>query len=148
MHVGGLDWEVGTGHGASSSKESVTVDSPPPPKPTDERILQNIEVLCQFISKNGPDFEEKARKNEFGKPGFEFLFGGEPESEVAIAHDYFMWRKKKSALAVQAHEQHKERDSPLRPLEVGSSMHPNLLVDPDVSHSAADSDMEMEGKCN
>lgn len=148
LHADSSIQEVRTGHEASSSIASVMVDSPPPPKPTDERIVQKVEVLCQFIAKNGPEFEDKARQNEFGKPGFEFLFGGEPGSEAAIAHDYFMWRKKKCSLAVQAHEQHKQRDSPLRPLELESSVRPNLLVDQDASHSAADSDMEMEGKCN
>lgn len=144
MHDDSSNWEGGTGHGASSSEKSVMVDPPPPPKPTDERILQKIEVLCQFIAKNGPDFEDKARKNESGNPEFAFLFGGEPGSEAAIAHDYFLWMKKKRALAVKAHEWHKQRDSPLRPLEVESSVQPNLLMDPDASHSAADSDMEME----
>lgn len=142
------NWEGGTVHETSSPKESGMGNHVPPPKPKDERIVQKIEVLCQYIAKNGPDFEDKARQNESGNPGFEFLFGGEPGSEAAIAHDYFIWMKKKCILEIKAQGWPKQRDSPLRPLKVESSTHPHSLIDPDASHSAADSDMEMEGNGN
>ena len=49
---------------------------------------------------------DKARKNESGDLEFEFLFGDEPGSEGAIAHDYLFQMKKKHELAVKAHKQH------------------------------------------
>ena len=35
--------------------------SPPPPKPEGEKVVRRIEVLCRFIAKSGPSFEDMAR---------------------------------------------------------------------------------------
>ena len=37
-------------------------------------------------------------------PEFAFLFGGESGSEAAIAHEYFLWMKKKCVLEYQIPE--------------------------------------------
>ena len=127
-----------------SLQEGLTVDlSCTPPKPTDENVIERIEALCQGIAKNGTDYEDMVRKNESGKPEYAFLYGGEPESEAAIAHDFFQWMKKRSILACKFDEQ--QGDSSLRSSENESSEQPCHLVIAAASHSRDDSDMEMEG---
>ncbi|XWS47917.1 hypothetical protein CRYUN_Cryun13aG0027300 [Craigia yunnanensis] len=126
-----------------SLQEVLIVDlSSTPPKPTDENVIERIEALCQGIAKNGTDYEDMVRKNESGKPEYVFLYGGEPGSEAAIAHDFFQWMKKKSILACKLDEQ--QGDSSLRSSENESSEQPCHLVIAAASHSPDDSDMEME----
>jgi len=68
---------------------------PPPQKPIDDDMVRNIEVLSQFVAKNGPLFESMARDKQAGNSKFSFLFGGEPGSEAAIGQAYFHWFKMK-----------------------------------------------------
>lgn len=72
-----------------------TVLPTPPQKPIDDEVVRNIEVLSQFVAKNGPQFENMARDKQAGNPKFSFLFGGEPGSDAAIGQDYFHWFKMK-----------------------------------------------------
>eukprot|EP01018_Ginkgo_biloba_P019238 Gb_26302 [translate_table: standard] len=72
--------------------------TPPPPKPNDEEIVRNIEILSQFVVKNGPEFENMARAKQAGNPKFSFLFGGPPGSDAAIGLQYFQWFKMKCQL--------------------------------------------------
>lgn len=103
---------------------SDTSDIPPPPRrPSDEKTVRKIEVLCQYIAKNGHEFEDMTRKKEVGNPEFEFLFGGEPGSEAEISHEYFKWMKKKCA---------------------SNELRPDDTLHADISHSPAGSDMDME----
>ncbi|XVF49938.1 hypothetical protein PTKIN_Ptkin04bG0056600 [Pterospermum kingtungense] len=126
-----------------SLQEGLTVDlSSTPPKPTDENVIERIEAFCQGIAKKGPDYEDMVRKNESGRPEYAFLYGGEPGSEAAIAHDFFQWMKKKSILACKLDEQ--DGNSSLRPSENESSEQPCHLAIASASHSPGNSDMEME----
>ncbi|KAK3037972.1 hypothetical protein RJ639_030677 [Escallonia herrerae] len=121
------------------------LDLPPPPlKPTDEKIARKIEVLCQYISKNGPGFEDMTRQNELGNPEFQFLFGGKPGSEAAAAYEYFLWMKKKYSLASRLHERQQHSDSSWGPSGVNSSLQLNSVMDAELPPSPADSDMDME----
>ncbi|KAK4779415.1 hypothetical protein SAY86_006943 [Trapa natans] len=113
-----------------------------PPKPTDKRVIQNIEILCQFIAKNGLGFEDMARKRESQNPEFKFLFGGEPGTEAGIAHDYFQWLKKKYCSTVNFPEG--ENHAPSQNSEICSPRQPEKLTLASISDACADSDMEME----
>ncbi|XP_076903771.1 uncharacterized protein LOC143558915 [Bidens hawaiensis] len=104
----------------------------PPPPPRDEKIAKQIEVLCQYIAKNGEKFEEITRQKEAGNPDFEFLFGGAPGSEAAISHEYFKWMKRKCMF-----EKGHNRDLSLKPSAVAT-------LQEDTSHSPGGSDMDME----
>lgn len=117
---------------------------PPPPKPKDEKIVQNIDVLCRFISKNGPDFENMACQKEANNPEFKFLFGGESGSDAAIAHEYFSWMKTKYALERKLSEGHEQNDFSVASFERESLNSHDSLTGKDEVHSPADSDMDME----
>ncbi|OWM65222.1 hypothetical protein CDL15_Pgr008811 [Punica granatum] len=131
---------VGSG---STADGSLALDCPQaPPKPTEEKVIQKIEILCQFIARNGPSFEDMARKRESSNPEFEFLFGGQPGSEAAIAHNYFQWLKKKYCSMGRLPE--KRNHSPSRHLEIHSPRHPDSLTVAATSDTRVDSDMEME----
>ncbi|KAI3975152.1 hypothetical protein MKX01_038480, partial [Papaver californicum] len=106
---------------------------PSPRKPAEQEIVQKIEVLCHYIAKNGPAFEEMACVRESGNPKFAFLLGGEPGSEAAIAHEYFQWMKSKCCMDLAVDKQSEKTISLPAPLEIE-----------DAAHSAQDSDMEME----
>ncbi|XP_059077312.1 uncharacterized protein LOC131057751 isoform X2 [Cryptomeria japonica] len=69
-----------------------------PPRPKDDEIIRNIEILVQFVLKNGPEFENMARAKQAGNPKFSFLFGGELGSDAAIGYEYYQWLKRKSQL--------------------------------------------------
>ncbi|KAI8019731.1 Zinc finger CCCH domain-containing protein 55 [Camellia lanceoleosa] len=126
-----------------SPLEVMNLDLPPPPlKPAEQKVVQRIEVLCNFIANNGPGFEDTSRQKECGNPEFEFLFGGEPGSEAAVAHEYFEWMKKKCILACKL--QHKHSNSVLRPSDMDTSKQINCLMGAGVPHSPSDSDMDME----
>ncbi|KAK9080397.1 hypothetical protein SSX86_000155 [Deinandra increscens subsp. villosa] len=114
---------------------NILSDTPPPP-PRDEKTVRKIEVLCQYIAKNGKEFEEMTCQKEVGNPDFEFLFGGVPGSEAAISHEYFKWMKRKCLSNVLLEGGH-NRDLSLKPSVVGS-------LHEDISHSPAGSDMDME----
>lgn len=137
--------EVGSLAGDGSSFDgSMRLDLPPsPPKPIEEKTVQKIEALCQDIAKNGPNVEVITFQNESRNPEFGFLFGGEPGSEAAIAHEYFQWLKRKCILAYKVHED--KRESALRPFTNESSSQPNYFMASAGCTSPADSDMEMEG---
>lgn len=123
-----------------SHKDYVQVLPPSPPKPKDDRIVKKMEVFCQLIANNGPSFEDTTRHKEFGNPEFEFLFGGEPGSESAIGHEYFLWMKMKYSLASKNIEM-KEK-SPLRFIRLEPQSEDLTLSA--ASISPANSDMEME----
>lgn len=127
---------------SSCMKNSIFDLPPPPPKPVDDRTVRSIEILCQFIAKNGSEFEDMTRKKEFGNPQFKFLFGGEPGSENSVAYEYFMWTKKKCQMEFKSTGAQRTTDSPVRPLEGYSSQ---FNTDTGVPSSSADSDMDMEG---
>lgn len=139
-HKGRIDGEV---RSPSGGKLKLDIP-PPPPKPTEEKVVQNIEILCRYIAKNGPGFEDKIRQKEFGNPEFEFLFGGEPASEAAAAHKYFLWMKNKYSSGCKFHEGQQHSESPLRPSGDDYSMKSYSMMDAFVSSSPADSDMDME----
>ncbi|XP_028116671.1 uncharacterized protein LOC114314387 isoform X1 [Camellia sinensis] len=120
-----------------SAVEGTKLDLPPP-KPVEEKVVRKIEILCHFIAKNGRGFEDMARQKESGNPEFEFLFGGEPGSEAAVAHEYFERMKKKCIL------QHEHSNSALGPSDIDTLTQTNFLMDAGVSHSPTDSDMDME----
>uniref|UniRef100_A0A803M0Q3 C3H1-type domain-containing protein n=1 Tax=Chenopodium quinoa TaxID=63459 RepID=A0A803M0Q3_CHEQI len=128
-----------------SLNQSVLLDlPPPPPKPADENVVRNIEVLCQFIAKNGPEFEEMARKKESGNPEFDFLVGGDPGSEASCSHEYFLWMKKKCSLVNDLHKGQGQRDLSHTYGDGEPSAGPNSLPNVRTSHSPADSDVDME----
>ncbi|XP_027359624.1 uncharacterized protein LOC113868341 isoform X2 [Abrus precatorius] len=106
-----------------------------PPKPTEEKTVKKIEALCQLIAANGADVEDKTRRDEFRNPEYAFLFGGDPGSEAAISHTYFLWMKKKYNLDTEWHE--KKRESPMVDSS-GKQYHMHVAT------VSADSDMEME----
>lgn len=118
-----------------------------PPKPADGRIVRSIELLCQFIAKNGPEFENMTRLKECKNPEFKFLFGGEPGSEAAVAHEYFVWTKRKYLLEFRSVGKLGSSNSPITRTEGFSSQH-GMTTDGGVPSSPTDSDMDMEGKCN
>ncbi|XP_042501500.1 fibrous sheath CABYR-binding protein-like [Macadamia integrifolia] len=132
------------GEDGFSSEGEATLElhpSPPPPNLPAE-VVRKIRVLCQFIAKVGPEFEDIARKKELGNPEYAFLFGGEPESEAAIAHDYFQWVKNKSLLGSKW-----QSNSSPKTREIKSSPKPCFLTD-DGASSPANSDMDMEDDAN
>ncbi|KAF9624546.1 hypothetical protein IFM89_011720 [Coptis chinensis] len=109
----------------------------PPLKPAAEEVVKQVEVLCKYIVKNGPEFEVTTRRKEHGNPRFTFLFGGEPGSEAAIANEYFEWMKRKCLMESEQHTRSEKSCSPSRPSQV-------QYANEDTSHSPADSDMDME----
>ncbi|KAI4340155.1 hypothetical protein MLD38_025020 [Melastoma candidum] len=116
---------------------------PAPPQPKQKEVIKRIEVLCQFIARNGSNFEDMARKREKGNSEFEFLFGGEPGSDAALAHDYFQWMKKKYLSA--ANSSNEGKFSTPRPLNISfiaNSKQPPLPLSS--TNLNVDSDMEME----
>ncbi|KAF5734641.1 serine/arginine repetitive matrix protein 2 [Tripterygium wilfordii] len=122
----------------SLSKGNMILDLPPtPPKPREEKLVQRTEALCQSIAKNGSDFEDMALLKKSGNSQFEFMLGGEPGSEAAIAHDYFLWMKKKCNLTM-LDEGNCDSSSKAFAVDDKKMM---VVVG---SHSPADSDMEME----
>ena len=124
-----------------SDKDYVQVLPPSPPKPKDDRIVRKIEVLCQLIASNDSSFEDATRHKEFGNPEFQFLFGGEPGSESAIGHEYFLWMKKKYSLACKNKEMKEKFPSRSLSIEPQSE----YLTVSAASISPANSDMEMGG---
>ncbi|KAI3673342.1 hypothetical protein L6452_39459 [Arctium lappa] len=127
-----------------TSDFNITSDIPlPPPRPRDEKIVRKIEVLCQYIAKNGHEFEDMTRQKEVDNPEFEFLFGGAPGSEAAISHEYFKWMKKNCSSSELLEGRH-NRNISLEPSGVGSSGQPVDSMHASISHSPAGSDMDME----
>ncbi|PIA63141.1 hypothetical protein AQUCO_00200873v1 [Aquilegia coerulea] len=143
-----------TVHGGTSRDMSTVEDrlssetqSPsvlPPCKPAAKEVVRQIEVLCQYIVKNGPAFEVAARRKEHGNPKFSFLFGGEPGSEAAIAYDYFQWMKRKCLMESKLRNWSEQSDSSFRPSEAESSRYLNRFTNEEASHSPGNSDMDME----
>ncbi|KAL6012025.1 hypothetical protein ACLOJK_002496 [Asimina triloba] len=131
--------------GVAQKREALVDLTLPPPKPMDTDVVRNIEVLCQFIAKVGPDFENMARSKESGNPKFAFLFGGEPGSASAIGHEYFLWMKKKCHLERMAHNESEQTDAKLQSQATESSQQSISSTDDGPSVSPAVSDMEMEG---
>lgn len=122
---------------------SVTLDlPPPPPRPAEERTVQRIEALCQSIAENGADIEDKVRHEEYQNPEYAFLFDDDPGTEVAIAHAFFLWMKKKYNMEPGSRWHEKNTESQLRPLAVDTS---GKQYHEDVATVSAESDMEMEG---
>ncbi|XP_043703999.1 uncharacterized protein LOC122654087 isoform X2 [Telopea speciosissima] len=138
------------GEDGFSSEGEATLDlppSPPPPDPPAEEVVRKIRVLCQFIAKIGPEFEDIACKKESGNPEFAFLFGGEAGSEAAIAHDYFQWMKRKSLLGSKQCNVPGQSNSSPKTWEIISSPKPCNLTDEGAT-SPANSDMDMEDDAN
>ncbi|KAJ6827811.1 uncharacterized protein M6B38_365130 [Iris pallida] len=116
----------------------------PPPKPADKEVVRNIEVLCDFIVKVGPHFENLARTNEAGNPRFAFLFGGEPGSAAAIGHEYFQWMKRKYLSEVDSRKEQEKNGSMSSALKLGGSSQFSNLEHMGAAVSPAGSDMDME----
>ncbi|KAL8244152.1 hypothetical protein R6Q59_010410 [Mikania micrantha] len=129
-HVNGSEVSV------KDTSDFYNLSDTPPPLPRDEKTVRKIEVLCQYIAKNGQKFEEITCQKEAGNPDFEFLFGGAPGSDAAISHEYFKWMKRKCCSSELLEGGH-NRDLPLKPVVVG-------MLHEDISHSPAGSDMDME----
>ncbi|KAG1366769.1 serine/arginine repetitive matrix protein 2-like [Cocos nucifera] len=119
-------------------EREVSGDLPPPPKPIEEEVVRNIEVLCQFIAKVGPEFENLARTNEVGNPKFAFLFGGAPGSAAAVGYEYFQWMKGKCRFEMESHK------DPERPSEMENSLQSGNLENEVAVRSPSVSDMDME----
>nr|KYP49533.1 Zinc finger CCCH domain-containing protein 55 [Cajanus cajan] len=107
----------------------------PPPKPTEEKTLQKMEALCQRIAETGAEIEDKIRQDEFQNPEYAFLFGGDPGTEAAVSHTYFLWMKKKYNLDTGWHEKKGKSET-----EYSSGKQYHLHV----ATVNTDSDMEME----
>lgn len=157
--TGAVDKEVGTACSsddlaASGDYPTIDADSSdmlskisalaPPPKPAASETTRQIEVLCQYIAKNGPAFEVAARSKEHENPKFAFLFGGEPGSEAAIAHEYFKWMKAKCLMESKIHSGFDRSDPLLGPSKLESSRSPDKYTGEGALHSPAGSDMDME----
>lgn len=127
---------------------SHTTTLPPPPQvPNDEEMVQNIEILSEFVVKNGPEFENMARAKQAGNPKFSFLFDGAPSSDAAIGYQYFQWMKKKWELQITTSEQVENQGQSIQPSETPmysqQSIDPKLSVE-QVPTSPAVSDMDMD----
>ncbi|KAH7729724.1 G-patch domain containing protein [Aphelenchoides avenae] len=48
---------------------------PPPSGPADHDLRNIIDKLAQYVARNGPQAEEKARQDQYHNPKFGFLFG-------------------------------------------------------------------------
>ncbi|XP_065045006.1 uncharacterized protein LOC135677057 isoform X2 [Musa acuminata AAA Group] len=114
----------------------------PPPKPI-EQVVRNIEVLCQFIAKIGPNFENMAREKEVGNPRFAFLYGGQPGSDAAIGYEYFQWMKKKCCLQMEQSKEPEKICASFKPSEEAFSESVYAHSEAAIS-SPASSDMDME----
>nr|XP_009386491.1 PREDICTED: uncharacterized protein LOC103973599 isoform X1 [Musa acuminata subsp. malaccensis] len=114
----------------------------PPPKPI-EQVVRNIEVLCQFIAKIGPKFENMAREKEVGNPRFAFLYGGQPGSDAAIGYEYFQWMKKKCCLQMEQSKEPEKICASFKPSEEAFSESVYAHSEAAIS-SPASSDMDME----
>lgn len=141
---GGSECEAGSlaRDGVSSTGTVILDFSSPPPKPSDDKVVHKIDSFCQLIAMNGPGIEDITRQNESRNPDFEFLFGGEPGSVAAVAHEYFLWMKKKCILACKLDE--RKIESPLKSLGIDSSSQPDHFIVSSGCSLPADSDMEME----
>lgn len=135
LHAGEVD---NAGKKVSLVEGEALGDLPPPPPKPNEDVARNIEVLCQFIAKVGPEFENLARTKETGNPKFAFLFGGAPGTAAAVGYEYFQWRKKKYLLEMESHK------NPERPSEMVNSFQSGNFENEDVVSSPAASDMDME----
>ncbi|KAL5723231.1 hypothetical protein ACHQM5_006654 [Ranunculus cassubicifolius] len=110
----------------------------PPPKPAAIETVRQIETLCQYIAKNGSGFEVTVRAKQHGNPKFAFLFGGEPGSEAAVAHEYFQWTKRNCL------NEEVKMPNGCEPSKVESSTCQSGHSNEDACDSAAESDMDME----
>lgn len=127
---------------------SYSTSLPPPPQlPNDEEMVQNIEILSEFVVKNGPEFENMARAKQAGNPKFSFLFDGAPSSDAAIGYQYFQWMKKKWELQITTGQQVENQVQIIEPLEITThsqqSTDPKLAVE-QVPSSPAVSDMDVD----
>ncbi|XP_008785609.2 uncharacterized protein LOC103704197 isoform X1 [Phoenix dactylifera] len=135
-HIGEVD---DAGKKVPLVEREVTGDlPPPPPKPVEEEVVRNIEVLCQFIAKVGPEFENLACTKEAGNPKFAFLFGGAPGSAAAVGYEYFQWVKRKYRFEMESHK------DPERPSEMENSLQSGNLENEVAVSSPSASDMDME----
>ncbi|KAJ7534767.1 hypothetical protein O6H91_12G003300 [Diphasiastrum complanatum] len=66
----------------------------PPRMPQDPEVVKNIEVLAEFVVRNGPQFEQMTRSKQGADPKFAFLFGGEPGTEAAFGFHFYEWKKR------------------------------------------------------
>jgi hypothetical protein len=113
----------------------------PPAMPRDAEMLKNIDILSSFVVKNGPDFEQLARKKQSADPKFAFLFGGEPDTDAAIGQRYYEW--KKHALEASLWSQGGSSLCSGR-----GSIQDEVKLTSDALASPVGSDMEMEGNPN
>nr|XP_019710114.1 uncharacterized protein LOC105056082 [Elaeis guineensis]XP_019710116.1 uncharacterized protein LOC105056082 [Elaeis guineensis]XP_019710117.1 uncharacterized protein LOC105056082 [Elaeis guineensis]XP_029123684.1 uncharacterized protein LOC105056082 [Elaeis guineensis]XP_029123685.1 uncharacterized protein LOC105056082 [Elaeis guineensis] len=129
----------GAGTKVSLVEGEVSADLPPcPPRPIEEDVVRNIEVLSHFIAKVGPEFENLAHTKEAKNPKFAFLFGGAPGSSAAIGYEYFQWMKKKFCFEMESNKH------PDRPSEMKGPLPSGKLENEDALSSPAASDMDME----
>jgi hypothetical protein len=128
---------------ASLSFTPVADDFPvgPPAMPQDAEMLKNIDILSSFVVKNGPDFEQLARKKQSADPKFAFLFEGEPDTNAAIGQRYYEW--KKHALEASLWSQGGNSLCSRR-----GSIQDEVKLTSDALASPVGSDMEMEGNPN
>ncbi len=127
---------------AAAADNLLSMDNPPA-MPRDAEMLKNIHVLSSFVVKNGPDFEQLARRKQVGDPKFGFLFGGDPDTDAAIGQRYYEWKKRalEAGLRVAAQASSGLLVSPVQP---SAPPYAEKLTS-DAPASPAGSDMDLEG---
>ncbi|PKA49728.1 Zinc finger CCCH domain-containing protein 55 [Apostasia shenzhenica] len=142
-HMGNVDEALSKGKRFFLGEEALENSELSPPRP-DEVVVRNIEALCRFIVKVGPDFENMVRTKEAANPQFAFLFGGERGSAAAIGHEYFQWMKRKYISEFKSCKTLKHDSLPYGTLKCDVASQSGVLESVDVAHSPGTSDMDME----
>lgn len=83
-----------------------------PPLPTDAELVRRCDTLAAFVARNGPEFEELARKRQATDPRFAFLFGG-PGAE------YYAWKRATLGAVAAPAPRPEQRSRPLTASERG-----------------------------
>ncbi|RWW14813.1 hypothetical protein GW17_00021382 [Ensete ventricosum] len=59
--------------------------APPAAPPSDPELQQRIDMLVEYVAKNGPEFESMVCEKQRENPDYSFLFGGE-------GHNYYRYK--------------------------------------------------------
>lgn len=116
----------------------VSLLPPPPPVPSEQKILRNIDLLASFVARLGPEFEELAMKRHMGDASYSFLYNSSPGSKASKENDFYQWKKLwYEAMLSNPSIQDKPSTKPV-------TERPQLLKKRALSPSAPD--MEVEGR--